>query len=113
MLKDPQKADAWLKHWWSSPEGRAYRRDNWFNILKRKLQPDGAIRVDDVPPGSYRLRLRYGADPTFGFRESEDAPTAVKPFTIAEGRSDEPLDLGELRPARQPAPAEGENAKSP
>jgi thiol-disulfide isomerase/thioredoxin len=102
VLKNQDKDNAWLKQWWDSPEGRAYRRDNWFNIMSRKLQPDGTIRVDDVPPGSYRLRLTYRADPFSGFNPSADALVATKQFNIPAvpgGRSDEPLDLGELRPA--------------
>ncbi|APW62013.1 carboxypeptidase regulatory-like domain-containing protein [Paludisphaera borealis] len=113
VLSGPDKANAWLKQWWGSPEGRAHRRDNWFNILKRKLQPDGTIRVDDVPPGSYRLRLTYSADPIFGFRLPEGMLVATKQFTIPAipgGRSDEPLDLGELRPAPKAALKVGEAA---
>ena len=44
----------WGKQWWASAEGHEYRR-NWFRLGQAKLQPDGTIRAEDVPPGEYRL----------------------------------------------------------
>ena len=91
----------WGKQWWASAQGHEYRR-NWFRLGQAKLQPDGTIRAQDVPPGEYRLRLTY-APIRF---TAAGAPTgriafATKQFTIPEisgGRSDEAFDLGVLRP---------------
>jgi beta-lactamase regulating signal transducer with metallopeptidase domain/protocatechuate 3,4-dioxygenase beta subunit/peroxiredoxin len=105
----------WGKRWWASAEGHEYRR-HFYRFGQAKLQPDGTIRVEDVPPGSYRLNLTYSADPVRGMGISPDRIAhATKQFTIPEipgGRSDEPFDLGVLRPrlkqtlrVGQPAPA--------
>ncbi len=105
----------WARRWWASAEGHEYRR-NWFRFGPAKLQSDGTILVDDVPPGEYRLNLMYTTDPFRGIPASSDRIAfATKQFTIPpipDGRSDEPFDLGVLR-ARpkqtlqvgQPAPA--------
>jgi len=89
------------KQWWASTEGHAYRR-NWFRLSQAKLQPDGTIRAEDLPPGDYRLSLSYSANPLTGLgRSPELTAYATKQFTIPEipgGRSDEPFDLGVLHP---------------
>jgi beta-lactamase regulating signal transducer with metallopeptidase domain/thiol-disulfide isomerase/thioredoxin/protocatechuate 3,4-dioxygenase beta subunit len=106
---------AWGMRWWSSAEGHEYRR-RFFWFGQAKLQPDGTIRAEDVPPGEYRLSLAYSTDPVRGrYSAPERIAYATKQFTIPEipaGRSDEPYDLGVLRPepkqtlkAGQPAPA--------
>jgi beta-lactamase regulating signal transducer with metallopeptidase domain/peroxiredoxin/protocatechuate 3,4-dioxygenase beta subunit len=105
----------WAKLWWASAEGHEYRRQ-LYRFGQAKLQSDGTIRVDDVPPGSYRLQLTYSADPIYGMGTAPNRIAhATKQFTIPEipaGRSDEPFDLGVLRPGLkqtlrvgQPAPA--------
>ena len=79
----------------------AYRRD-WFELARATLQPDGSIRVEDVPPGDYRLELIHSADPTYGSTGSANRiATATRRFTVPPipgGRTDEPFDLGTLRP---------------
>jgi beta-lactamase regulating signal transducer with metallopeptidase domain/peroxiredoxin len=90
----------WAKRWWSSAEGRAYRRDN-YGENSGSLQPDGSLRIEDVPPGEYRLRVTYSADRPYGLAAPERIAYAARPFVmpaIPGGRSDEPLDLGVLRP---------------
>lgn len=91
----------WRKTWWASAEGHEYRR-NWFRLGQVKLQPDGTIRAEDIPPGDYRLSLTYSADPIYGRAASpERFAYATRQFTIPEipeGSSDEPIDLGTLRP---------------
>jgi beta-lactamase regulating signal transducer with metallopeptidase domain/protocatechuate 3,4-dioxygenase beta subunit/thiol-disulfide isomerase/thioredoxin len=91
----------WAKEWWASAQGHEYRR-KWYSHSHAKLQPDGSIRVDDLPPGDYRLKLRYSADPLYGPGLSADRIAyTTKQFTIPEmpgGRTDSPLDLGVLRP---------------
>ena len=84
------------------------------------LAPDGSFRIDDVPPGEYRLAIRVNGESTFHvalMRRRDSGPFAhiVRIFTVPPvpgGRSEEPLDLGALRlqPRRtlevgEPAPA--------
>ena len=72
----------WAKQWWASAEGHDYRR-NWFRLGQAKLQPDGTIRADDLPPGDYRLRLTFSADPIYGLGAlAERIAFATKQFTI-------------------------------
>jgi hypothetical protein len=81
---------------------RVARERRWFSFSSAKLEADGTIRVDDVPPGEYRLSLKYTADPFRGAGLSPDRVAfATKQFTMPEipgGHSDEPFDLGVLRP---------------
>ena len=96
----------WIRKWSASPEGREYRR-TYFQFSQARLQPDGTIRVDDVPPGAYRLTLTYSAEEPRGiFFSPERTAYATQQFVVPplpEGRSDEPFDLGVLRPEpRQP-----------
>jgi hypothetical protein len=105
----------WGKRWWASAEGHEYRR-KFFRFGQAKLQPDGTVRADDVPPGEYRLNLTYSADPLRGIYSSpERIAFATKQFTIPEiksGHSDEPYDLGVLRPAPRAALKLGQPAHS-
>src|SRR5262249_15655892 len=78
--------------------------------------PDGTIRADDVPAGEYRLTLRYSGDPihTLG-AAPERIAQVTRQFTIPEipgGRSDEPFDLGTLRPRPKQTLKVGQHAPS-
>ena len=82
--------------WRESPEGRDYRDRRVAESVG--LSPDGSFRLDDVPPGEYRLSVRVNERSRFG----ETGPFArlVHVFTVPPapgGRSDQPLDLGVLR----------------
>lgn len=114
LAKRDESMVAWGKRWWASAEGHEYRR-TWYSHAQVKLQPDGTIRAEDVPPGEYRLSLTFTTDPLRVIGSSYGRIAyATKQFTIPEipdGRSDEPFDLGVLRPKRkqtlevgQPAP---------
>ncbi len=104
-LSRSQKTDGspsdWAKRWFASSEGRAYRR-TFFQLTWAKLQRDGTIRVNDVPPGEYRLTLQFSADPFRGnFNPPEHFAFATKQFTIPKingERTDEPFNLGTLQP---------------
>jgi hypothetical protein len=91
----------WGRRWWASPEGHEYRRA-YFRQGQVKLQPDGTLRAEDVPPGEYLLKLRFSADSIYGSGVAAvRVATETMKFTgpaSAGGRSDEPLDLGVLRP---------------
>ncbi len=105
----------WTSRWMKSPEGYEYRR-RYYMFSDVKLRDDGTIRVDDVPPGEYRLKITYSAETIYGGLTAPERIAFVnKQFTIPEipgGRTDEPFDLGVLHPmvkqtlkVGQPAPA--------
>jgi peroxiredoxin len=92
----------WSNAWWKSPEGHAYRR-TWIRRGQIKLGPDCTIRVDDLPPGEYKLSLTFSAEPIYGrgAAATDRIVFAKRQFTIPEtpgGRSDEPFDLGMIHP---------------
>src|SRR5262249_51971905 len=101
--KDGRDWYEWNQRWQESPEGRDYtaRRVS----LGVALAPDGSFRIDDVPPGEYRLAVRVNGEPTFHvalMRRRDSGPFShiVRIFTVPPvpgERSEEPLDLGALR----------------
>jgi hypothetical protein len=64
------------------------------------IQEDGFFRVEDVPPGEYALTVTVHEPPVAGsFNLGKPMATVRREFTVPElsgGRSDLPLDLGEL-----------------
>ncbi len=93
----------WSPAWEKTAEGRAYRAATTRVIVN--LAPDGSFRIDDVPPGTYRLILRVN-DVETGRDHGPFVPI-VRTFTVPPmegGRSDDPLDLGvvPLRVRTQP-----------
>ena len=103
----------WAKDWWAGAVGHDYRR-GWFRLGQAKLQPDGTIRADDVPPGQYRLKLTFSADPIYGQGTSiERMAFLTKQFVVPPingEQTDVPLDLGTLRPGPKVALKVGEMA---
>ena len=71
-----------------------------------RIQPDGSFRVEDVPPGTYELKLRVDEDfaesyPRGAFHGSRHVGGINQTITVPEipgglARTDEPLDLGLL-----------------
>jgi beta-lactamase regulating signal transducer with metallopeptidase domain len=72
-------------------------------VYQLQFDPDGSFKIDDVPAGTYELRIRvteplkpdqsgYIATPELGSLTRE-----VVVLAMPGGRSDEPLDLGVLR----------------
>ncbi len=100
----------WQRQWSKTPEGRA--SFTAFREISVSLAPDGSFRIDDVPPGEYRLIIHVHEG------EVRAAPgpfaTISRTFTISpteEGEDSRPLDFGLLRLRRrtileagQPAP---------
>jgi beta-lactamase regulating signal transducer with metallopeptidase domain/protocatechuate 3,4-dioxygenase beta subunit len=90
----------WAKRWFASAEGREYRRKSYG--AKATIRSDGTLRAENLTPGDYRLRLTYSAYPLQGIGVSPSRIAyATKRFTIPEipgGRTDEPFDLGVIRP---------------
>lgn len=106
------------KAFWLSPEGKARQRA--VRTYVAAFAEDGTFRIDDVPPGTYRLQLSvfgragreslYTGGPAFrvewgGGQSHGLEREVVVPPTIGD-RSDEPLDLGvlplEAASSRQP-----------
>ncbi|WZO98763.1 carboxypeptidase regulatory-like domain-containing protein [Isosphaeraceae bacterium EP7] len=95
-----EPSTTWTKQWWASAEGREYRR-NWIEIEPTTVQPDGSIRIDDVPAGTYFLKVKCSPDEIWN-AYPERIATATRQFLVPPiqgGQSDVPLDLGVLRPA--------------
>ncbi len=107
---------AWNERWNNSPE-------SWDYAARRvsmgvPLASDGSFRIDDVPPGDYRLAIRVNGEPSFLFtsvRKRDAGPflRIVQTFTmpVVPRARKNPLDLGvmQLQPrvaleVGQPAP---------
>jgi hypothetical protein len=84
--------------WRDSPEGERWKRE--VRNCEFSVQPDGMFRVNDVPAGRYRLHVRAETPKPGGkgTRLAAVAEVDVKVPDMPEGRSDEPLDIGELHP---------------
>ena len=86
------------RKWRTSPEGEEWKHQ--VRNYEFPVAPDGTFRVDDVVAGSYRMQVRAEA-PGFagqGKRQIAVAEVNVEVPDLPEGRSDEPLDIGALRP---------------
>lgn len=89
----------WKNAWNTSDEGRAYWKT--FRAYPFAVRPDGSFRVEDVEPGIYQFDVTLGGEPHTNGAAIVRQPIArlKHEFTVPEmpeGRSDEPLDLGEL-----------------
>lgn len=93
----------WQSAWEASPEGLDYKAASYRANVG--LAADGSFRCDDVPAGVYRLEVEM-QDRSSNRRERPftTRAMAVDVGTMADGRSDEPLDVGtmELRPRTEP-----------
>ena len=112
IAKNGEPATTSFKRWWASAEGHEYRRKRYIGAVT--LRADGTIRAENVPPGDYRLQLTYSAHRIHGLGgSSQRIAYATKKFTIPEipgGRSDEPFDLGVIRPELKKTSDAGEPA---
>ena len=111
VLAGPRGSETeWFRTWSKSPAGFAYRQ-SLFNQSGVGLQPDGTLRAEDIPPGSYRLYLTFQSAPINQVSASPNriASASVR-FVVPEfpGHTDEPLDIGLLKPKNQPYPERGE-----
>ena len=91
-----------MNRFWELPEGRARLQKS--RSYSFKVSPDGSFRVEDVSPGAYELAIEALAHiPPY-----EPIATAQRDLSVAEipgGRTDEPLDIGELRLVAKPTPS--------
>jgi hypothetical protein len=108
----------WLRSWPMNPEGRAYEGQRFGSAVG--LGRDGSFRIEDVPPGAYRLAIGVNGKQKFthyvgSYHDPRPFGRIIRTFTvppITGGRTDEPMDLGVLRlrarsgpRLREPAPA--------
>lgn len=103
-LNTPEERRAWN----SSPEMKAAREKARY--YHPRFAADGSFRVEDVAAGTYDLQLNFtepqGDSPGMG-RPLGSLTKEVAVPEMPGGRSDEPLDLGELK-LQLPEPAKRE-----
>ncbi len=86
----------WTEDWRRSAAGISY--SNARVALATPLHANGSFRMEDVPPGPYRLVIRIET-PGMG-RQSGPFTTNLREFVMPEipnGRSDQPFDLGMIK----------------
>lgn len=98
---------AWRSEWSKTPEGRAFYRNH--QILERqftfKINKVGTFRIEDVPAGKYQFHVCVEEAPWQANGMPEEIAFYGGVVEVAEmpgGRSDEPLDLGELQLTMEP-----------
>jgi RNA polymerase sigma factor (sigma-70 family) len=94
---------AWRQAWYKSAEGQARRLNP--NGHGTMINDDGIFRLDDVAPGTYRLKVSVNAPPEHpytinGPRIGEETRT----ITISDGDPGEPIDLGDIKLMPDPKP---------
>jgi peroxiredoxin len=104
-LSTKEKA-AWTAAWEKSPDAKLYNQEK-CNIAFRPAA-DGTFIVPDVPAGEYRIWL--GGWTTVPWVQISRGDLLVTVPEMSGGRSDEPLDVGEIktysfRPLRTGEPA--------
>ena len=95
----------WAQQWRATDEGKAYEQMQQEAYATRRsfsfgLNADGTFRIEDIPAGEYTLSIQLHEPPTSGSCGFGDAlgraHTEVVVPEMPDGRSDEPLDVGEL-----------------
>ncbi len=92
----------WLTQWLKTPEAEAFYDAIWHDLNRRhyafRIQNDGAFRIEDVVPGRYKFTIWLEERPTGQGRPEEIGSYygTIEVPAIPGGRTDEPLDLGNL-----------------
>ena len=94
----------WSQTWRLTPEGRAFAEQR--AAISTALAPDGSFRLDDVPPGEYRVQVHVNGQKND--RNPGAFATLGATLAVPGGRSDEPIDLGRLRLKPRQAPKVGD-----
>ena len=84
----------WTRAWRKTPEGQAHLDARV--VISTTLAPDGSFRIDDVPPGEYRVQVSVNEDRVSNRRSFAPLGTTLTIPPIPGGRSDQPIDLGRL-----------------
>jgi beta-lactamase regulating signal transducer with metallopeptidase domain/protocatechuate 3,4-dioxygenase beta subunit len=96
---DSVKTAAWWREWQQTPEGKAWtnamdgmqRLRDITPFFRASAGPDGTFRIDDMPAGVHSISVRLDGKVRLSLPEHR---FTIKP--IENGRSDEPLDMGDL-----------------
>jgi len=99
VQNDAKRREAWWKEWQLTPEGQAHKAMTEANqrisdtaaYFTASVAPDGTFQLDDVPPGSYKLDIRFDNQQAAagGLRD-------LKFKVEDDGSSGEAVDLGVL-----------------
>ncbi len=92
-LSDDERR-AWYEKWCRSDEGKALWRQRRTYVVD--VAPDGTFRAEDIPPGDYALHIEVARRGEELGRASGYAGMNFTVPPIPAGRSDKPLDLGEV-----------------
>jgi len=97
QMSDKERRD-YEREWRDSPEGELFKGE--VRNYEFAVSPEGALWVEDVLPGSYRLQVRTEV-PATGAKNAQQAAVAEVDLDMPEtpdGGNDEPLDIGTLYP---------------
>jgi peroxiredoxin len=92
----------WYKQWRKTPEAEAFYDSMWHDPGRRQyvfhIEPDGIFRIDDVIAGKYKFTVWIEEELRGGGERPEEIASYYGALEVSEmpGRSDEPLDVGEL-----------------
>lgn len=95
----PLQQQTWSDEWKRTAEGMAFieKSSKWYAVV---IDEEGGFRVEDIPSGEYLLSLEMIALATTDqWQKFESLGRLTHEFTVPEmagGRSDQPLDLGDL-----------------
>jgi peroxiredoxin len=93
----------WYKQWHETPEADAFYDTMWHDPGRRQyvfhIENDGLFRIDDVIAGKYKFTVWIEEQFRGGGGRPEEIASYYGALDVPQmpgGRSDEPLDLGEL-----------------
>ena len=93
VKEDPQRWQARVEEWKKSPAGIEYermkKRENESPLFDASVSPDGTFRVDDMPQGKYKMRIR--------FSQHSAGQLPDYRFEIEDDTLENPLELGEIQ----------------
>jgi RNA polymerase sigma factor (sigma-70 family) len=90
-----EEKTAFTVAWEKSPEGKLYKHQQC--VIRFRPAEDGTFIVPDVPAGEYRLWLGGWDAPTAPMMQISRGDLLVTVPEMPGGRSDEPLDVGEIK----------------
>lgn len=94
MPRPPSGLGALIRAWAQGPEVKAARQT--YRYYAVQFAEDGTFRIEDIPPGSYRLSCNFSEGGQMGGRPIGSLNKDVVVPEMPNGPTDEPLDLGQL-----------------